>query len=366
MSDLEALYIFLNKPISPQMVQYLVATTQSIIAVQDQIPNINDSGIATPPQSPNDDRKLRLPSLYNFINKLIQYSHVQCTTLMTTLVYLHRLKQVIPPNSIGMHTTHHRIFLGSMLLAAKFTNDSSPMNKHWTSYTDGLLTLREVNALEIEMIQYIGWESLNFTNEHLIHSLQYFLDPIKRSLRQSAEAHLQKQMSQLKHSSSQLNLNTNIQISKSSTISSLPSLVSSSSISTVSSYASMPRKDSVQSIMSMSTSTSPPISPTLETSATTPLQLRPLRLRSTKSADLASTSTTSQNQSIPTTKNSHATQKRKSSITIVPIIPTTQLPNSATTPSLKHSRRNLRLVDATHNHHSHEKTKSSRHLNLLA
>ncbi|ODQ49182.1 hypothetical protein PICMEDRAFT_21130, partial [Pichia membranifaciens NRRL Y-2026] len=172
--DLEALYVFLNKPVSAEMVHYLVATTASIISYD----------YPSPPQSPQHSAtpSKRRPSLYSFIHRLIQHSHVQSTTLMTCLIYLHRLKQVIPPNSVGMSTTHHRIFLGAMLLAAKYTNDSSPTNKHWTTYTDGLLSLREVNALEIEMIQYIGWGNLRFENSDLIHSLSYFLEPIKRKL----------------------------------------------------------------------------------------------------------------------------------------------------------------------------------------
>lgn len=305
------------------MVHYLVATTESIIQVQQPTPLPTHTGLNTPPHSPigNCAKTRQIPTLYNFITKLIQYSHVQCTTLMTTLVYLHRLKQVIPANSIGMHTTHHRIFLGSLLLAAKFTNDSSPMNKHWTTYTDGLLTLREVNALEIEMIQYIGWGNLNFTNEHLILSLQYFLDPIKRNLRQKSESEIENQFSKLKYSSSNLNLNSHIQLSKSSTLNSLPSLTSSSSISSVSSYASQ-RKDSIQSIIS--TDSSQP-SPNLS-----PLQLRPMRLRSSKSQELL---------------NLNPPQSRKSSISIVPIIP-----SSTSSSSLKHSRKSTRLVNSTHAH----------------
>lgn len=264
MSDLEALYIFLNKPVDSEMIHYLVATTASIIYVPDSH-NLNnnnnnskdDDDYPTPPNSPSNDnsKNNNIPSLYSFINKLINYSHIQCTTLMTCLIYLNRLKQVIPSNSVGMCTTHHRIFLGSILLAAKYTNDSSPMNKHWTTYTDGLLTLREVNALEIEMIQYIGWDYLRFDNKDLIYSLSYFLEPIKRKLRikneksysyilQQEEEELQQQQNCISHSS---------------TTSSLPSLVSSTSTSTVSSYMSLPRKDSIQSISSTNTSLASPI-----------------------------------------------------------------------------------------------------------
>lgn len=267
MSDLEALYIFLNKPVDSEMIHYLVATTTSIIQVpiEESYPSTQTINYPTPPTSPIEYKNNKIPTLYNFITRLIEHSHVQSTTLMTTLIYLNRLKQVIPSNSVGMCTTHHRIFLGSMLLAAKFTNDSSPMNKHWTTYTDGLLTLREVNALEIEMIQYIGWENLRFENKDLIIHLQYFLDPIKRKLKSKNNEILLNQIpsikSNIQHPIPSLNYSDSPQISHSSTSSSLPSLISaSSSTTTVSSYISSsasPRKDSVQSTNSISNSLSP-------------------------------------------------------------------------------------------------------------
>lgn len=260
MSDLEALYIFLNSSVTNEMINYLVSTTSSIISVQSE-----SSNYPTPPHSPIDDINGKstsnnsIPSLFQFINRLIQHSHVQVTTLMSCLVYLERLRQVIPPNSVGMATTHHRIFLGSMLLAAKYTNDSSPMNKHWATYTDGLLTLREVNALELEMIQYIGWSNLRFSNEDLIYSLAYFLDPIKRKLRAKNEANYTRLYSGLSHQSQQLQEQEE-QILTMSNSSSLPSLISaSSSTSTVSSYMSnIPRKDSIQSIESNYITQTPP------------------------------------------------------------------------------------------------------------
>lgn len=337
MSDLEALYIFLNKPISSEMVRYLVATTTSIISVQPVNEVETSAGLATPPHSPTKDNS-PIPSLHTFIEKLINYSHVQCTTLMTTLVYLNRLKEVIPPNSIGMATTHHRIFLGSMLLAAKYTNDSSPMNKHWTGYTDGLLSLREVNALEIEMIQYIGWDHLRFQNEDLIYCLSYFLEPIKRKLRLRNETKIQNSISQLKYSNSQLNLNTQLSsFPQSLTSSSLPSLMSSSSsTSTVSSYMtnSLPRKDSVQSIESTvsSVSNSPALAQPSKPSEKLSLPLRPLRLKPKNPHSIPN----NDNEQSSTSKT---LPRRRSSINLLPI----QTP--PTTLTLKHSRKSVRLTN---------------------
>ena len=370
MSDLEALYIFLNKPVSAEMVHYLVATTASIISVPPQedepvVANAAQFDYPSPPQSPQHSAKTskRIPSLYSFIHRLIQHSHVQSTTLMTCLIYLNRLKQVIPPNSVGMSTTHHRIFLGAMLLAAKYTNDSSPTNKHWTSYTDGLLSLREVNALEIEMIQYIGWGNLRFENSDLIHSLSYFLEPIKRKLRIKNEEKLMKEVAALKeaeansdfynyrhhHQPSQSSASSSYPgLSHSSTSSSLPSLISSTSTSTVSSYMSLPRKDSIQSIESTTSDTNP--SPIIfpnntynthtpsKSKSTTPISmpLRPLKL---KPKSQHSDSSSNINNNINNISNS---RKFKNSTNLPLNIP---ISSSTSSLSLKSSKKSLRLAN---------------------
>lgn len=195
MSDLQALYAFLNRPVSADMVALLVATTESVISVPRT--HQNDAYL-TPPASPTGaQQSVPVPSLTHFIQRLIEHSHVQTATLMTSLVYLNRLRAVMAPGAQGMETTHHRIFLGSLILAAKFTNDSSPLNRHWSKYTDGLLDITQVNALERELIEYIGWDNINFSNKDLILSLQHFLRPIKQQLRAKAAQAVQQRYAPL-------------------------------------------------------------------------------------------------------------------------------------------------------------------------
>lgn len=186
MSDLQALHVFLKKSVSREMIDFLVATTNSVIPV---VPTgmTYTAGYPTPPGSPS-----RIPSLHTFIERLVKYSHVPTSTLMSTLVYLARLREILPPNSVGMETTRHRIFLGALILAAKNLNDSSPLNKHWCKYTDGLLALKDVNALEMEMIEYMGWEHLRVSIDDLLRALAHFLDPIKWKIRHDTESRLAK------------------------------------------------------------------------------------------------------------------------------------------------------------------------------
>ncbi|KAG7663624.1 PCL2 [[Candida] subhashii] len=177
MSDREALSIFTRQPVNQDMVNFLVATTNSIIQVKPQIKPSEKYLINNQYVSPI----VPTISLTDFIKNLIRYSNVQTPTLMATLVYLNKLRNLLPANAVGMETTRHRIFLSALIIAAKSLNDSSPLNKHWTKYTDGLLSLQEVNLAEKELLALLNW-SVNIKEQELIIALQPFLVSIKNQL----------------------------------------------------------------------------------------------------------------------------------------------------------------------------------------
>lgn len=178
MSDREALKIFSRQPVTDEMISFLASTTSSIIQVKAPKPqyrSIQDSDLLV---SPLGKKNVPLPV---FIKKLIKYSNVQTPTLMASLIYLNKLRNILPANAVGMDTTRHRIFLAALILSAKSLNDSSPMNKHWTKYTDGLLTNEEVNMAERELIALLKWD-INVNEDELILVLQPFLGSIKTSI----------------------------------------------------------------------------------------------------------------------------------------------------------------------------------------
>ncbi|CCG21363.1 Pcl2 cyclin [Candida orthopsilosis Co 90-125] len=192
MSDREALKIFSRQPVNLDMINFLVSTTNSIIQVKPQQPQqlpspASYSSSSSSMSSTSEIISINPPiTLTQFIKNLIKYSNVQTPTLMATLVYLNKLRNYLPANAVGMETTRHRIFLSALIVAAKSLNDSSPLNKHWTKYTDGLLTLQEINLAERELISILNW-NINITQEELIYTLQPFLIGIKSYLLQQQE-----------------------------------------------------------------------------------------------------------------------------------------------------------------------------------
>lgn len=181
MSDYEALKIFSRQPVSMEMVEFLAATTCSVIQVRPVVSQKSTQGemVVTPVA------KEAVP-LTRFISRLIEYLNVQTPTLMAALVYLNRLRNALPGNAVGIETTRHRIFLASLILSAKLLNDSSPLNKHWTKYTDGLLSNKDVNSAERELIGILKW-NLRVDEKELVAALQPFLTRIKKDIQRKHE-----------------------------------------------------------------------------------------------------------------------------------------------------------------------------------
>lgn len=254
MSDYEALLSFNRKPVSIEMVQYLASTTSSIIKVKK---NSNSTDLPAPP-------------LMKFIKNLVCYSNVQTPTLMATTVYLTKLRSIIPANVYGIETTRHRIFLGSLILAAKTLNDSSPLNKHWALYTDGLLHVREVNTIERELLEYFDW-NVCITTEELIACLSPFLQPIKEQTLRVRQQEMMMYTSPTSRDLKSYISKSQVVHTRSSSNGSLPSLASSATLSSLDTRRSQQSSDRIYAIHELEESPTTPASNT-KTAVYTPVK----------------------------------------------------------------------------------------------
>ncbi|KAF9989108.1 hypothetical protein BGZ80_007673 [Entomortierella chlamydospora] len=72
-----------------------------------------------------------------------------------------------------MHCTCHRVFLASLIVAAKYLNDQSPKNKHWSTHS-AVFSVGEVNLMEKQLLSLLDFD-LRITEADLASSLHDFL-----------------------------------------------------------------------------------------------------------------------------------------------------------------------------------------------
>ncbi|KAF9577945.1 hypothetical protein BGW38_006533 [Lunasporangiospora selenospora] len=72
-----------------------------------------------------------------------------------------------------MHCTCHRVFLASLIVAAKYLNDQSPKNKHWSAHST-VFSVGEVNLMEKQLLGLLDFD-LRITEADLASSLHEFM-----------------------------------------------------------------------------------------------------------------------------------------------------------------------------------------------
>ncbi|KAL4077189.1 hypothetical protein V8B97DRAFT_2080678, partial [Scleroderma yunnanense] len=141
---LELLEIKLSRPI----IEYVI----------DSVADTVDYAMGRPSSSKRG-RSLSLHSHYSsfttFVTNVLTRAEVSIPTLLVTLVYIDRAK---PHLQISLEEwACERVFLGALIIASKYLNDSTLKNVHWALCT-GVFGKRDVGRIEREFLQVLDFE----------------------------------------------------------------------------------------------------------------------------------------------------------------------------------------------------------------
>jgi hypothetical protein len=96
----------------------------------------------------------------------MNYAEVSFSTILTALVYIRRSR---PHLCIAIEEwALERVFLGALIVASKYTNDSSLRNKDWAQCT-GKFRNRDVGRIEREFLEVLDWELRVSERDLLMH-----------------------------------------------------------------------------------------------------------------------------------------------------------------------------------------------------
>ncbi|KAI8610083.1 hypothetical protein BC830DRAFT_1147406, partial [Chytriomyces sp. MP71] len=84
-------------------------------------------------------------------------SRVGANAVRVAVAYLDRMKARLPKSARGLPCSCHRLFLASLILAAKYINDKTYKNRSWVSFTDGLFPSSEINLMERQFLNIVDF-----------------------------------------------------------------------------------------------------------------------------------------------------------------------------------------------------------------
>jgi hypothetical protein len=181
---------FLGGSVSLEMTCYLAQKASNVVERKpdlcipiNQPPSTRQSDRVSEVITAREQLDDQVPLLETFISSVVRQSNVQVSTLMTTLLYLARLRSKLAPTAEGTRSTPHRIFLACLILSEKFLNDFSPYNKHWASYSrvgEFSLSNFDVNIMEKQLLFLLDW-NLKFEPSELEQHCEPFLTRIRDS-----------------------------------------------------------------------------------------------------------------------------------------------------------------------------------------
>ncbi|KAJ7157067.1 hypothetical protein C8R43DRAFT_852573, partial [Mycena crocata] len=147
-----ALIELLDSQLSDQIIDYVVDCV--IETVEFGLGQYSSTDSATPHDS-TVPHNLYVAKFASFVTTVLIRAEVTTPTLLTALVYIVRAR---PHLIIALpEWALERVFLGALIVASKYTHDSTLKNAHWSLCT-GVFGKRDIGRIEREYLEVMAWE----------------------------------------------------------------------------------------------------------------------------------------------------------------------------------------------------------------
>lgn len=114
----------------------------------------------------SSSRQTHHTSFLHFVNNVLTKAEVKVPVLLVALVYIDRAK---PHLQIALEQwACERVFLGALILANKYCNDSTLKNVHWALCT-GVFGKRDIGRIEREFLDVLDYELTLHESDLLSH-----------------------------------------------------------------------------------------------------------------------------------------------------------------------------------------------------
>ncbi|KAI8065339.1 uncharacterized protein B0P05DRAFT_553893 [Gilbertella persicaria] len=121
-------------------------------------PNVN-AKIETNTNDNNEVKKrnTHLPDLIPFIQLITDKCDVQPIHLVMALMYAERFRKSLPAGFKPEAEAAHRIFVASLLVASKYSEDRCLSTKHVVRATGDVWSIKEITRMELAFLTFLHW-----------------------------------------------------------------------------------------------------------------------------------------------------------------------------------------------------------------
>ena len=130
------------------LLEHLVQSTVEVVDFALDVPASSSRGRSA-------TRNNKHTELTQFVSDIIERAETTVSDILVALVYIQRSRPYLSVQT--EEWALHRVFLGALITASKYTNDSTLKNIHW-AMVSGTFGKRDIGRIEREFIEVLDWD----------------------------------------------------------------------------------------------------------------------------------------------------------------------------------------------------------------